>query len=222
MNAATEATLDAHRLAGALFDFVHAKRSATPPRLRPADLETYRVLLTKYARRRLRSAADVEDVVQDTLMVALMAPDSFEGRSASETWLVGILKHKIIDLYRRQARKPVFEPQAEQELSDELDAMFTPDGHWGDRPTSWGDPEAALGRREFYDVLEGCLACLPRSCARVFTMRELMELEVSEICDVLGISPGNCHVLLHRARMKLRVLLEQRWFAVRAQNSANL
>ncbi len=212
MNALTEATLEPNRLAGALLNRIRASLGAAPTRLRPADLETHRPALTKYARRWLCSAADVEDAVQETLLTALMAPESFEGRSKSATWLCGILKHKIVDIYRRQAREPVFEPQAEQALRDEVDALFTPDGQWRDKPTTWGDPEAALGQRQFHEVLQACLACLPTSCARAFTMRELMDLEVSEICVVLNISPGNCHVMLHRARMKLRTLLEQRWF----------
>ena len=62
-------------------------------------------------------------------------------------------------------------------------------------------------------TLETCIACLPESTARAFTMREVMGLPVSEICEVLRISPDNCYVMLHRARMKLRSLLEQRWFA---------
>jgi RNA polymerase sigma-70 factor (ECF subfamily) len=195
---------------------------ATPMRL--PDLEPYRLMLTKYARRWLRGHADVEDVVQDTLTAALASPGSFAGRSTAKTWLHGILKHKIIDTYRRQAREPVRERQPDTELLDETNAMFAADGRWRSQPTSWGDPEAALDRREFYDVLDGCLACLPGNCARAFKMRELMGLEVSEICDVLDISSENCYVMLHRARMKLRALLEQRWFGLQtgAQSSANL
>lgn len=193
---------------------------AVPIRLPVLDLESYRRPLMSYARRALRNAADAEDVVQDTLTAALKAPESFAGRSSAKTWLHGILKHKIVDIYRRQAREPVHEPQAEQAQGDEVDALFTPDGHWRDAPATWGDPEATLGRREFYDVLEACLACLPTNCARAFTMREMMDLEVGEICKVLNISPGNCHVLLHRARMKLRTLLEQRWFGMHAAQAA--
>jgi DNA-directed RNA polymerase specialized sigma24 family protein len=44
---------------------------------------------------------------------------------------------------------------------------------------------------------------------------------VAEICGVLGITSDNCYVMLHRARMRLRTLLEQRWFATQP-NSANL
>jgi RNA polymerase sigma-70 factor (ECF subfamily) len=148
--------------------------------------------------------------VQETFAAALASPQGFAGRSTPKTWLHGILEHKIVDAYRRQSREPVAEAPAEQ---DEIDALFTPDGQWRTAPTNWGDPEAALDRREFHEMLDDCLACLPRNCARAFKLREMMELEVSEICDVLGISIDNCRVMLHRARMQLRTLVEQRWFA---------
>jgi RNA polymerase sigma-70 factor (ECF subfamily) len=166
--------------------------------------------------RALRNFADAEDVVQDTLTAAMESPDSFSGRSSLMTWLHGILKHKIIDIFRRRSRETALDDVPEREWQSDSDALFAADGHWNEAPASWGNPEAALACRDFFQVLEGCIASLPKSYARVFTMREVMELEVSAICDALGISPNNCLVMLHRARMKLRVLLEQRWFAPQA------
>jgi RNA polymerase sigma-70 factor (ECF subfamily) len=194
---------------------------AAQPCLRPLDLERYRRPLTLYARRALRNAADADDAVQETLAAALQAPQSFAGRSSPQTWLHGILKHKIIDIFRLRAREALSEMPDDDELADESDTLFSADGHWQAAPASWGNPEAALANRELLAVLDGCIACLPKEAARVFTMREVMGLEVSEICDVLGISADNCYVILHRARMKLRTLLEQRWFAVpsRAQGA---
>jgi RNA polymerase sigma-70 factor, ECF subfamily len=187
---------------------------AAPAGLRPMELERYRRPLTTYARRVLRNAEDAQDAVQDTLTAALQAPQNFGGHSSPLTWLHGILKHKVIDIFRRRAREAVAEMPADDELPDESDTLFTADGHWQVAPANWGDPEAALARRDFFETLDGCIACLPRNAARVFTLREVVGLEVSEICDVLGMSAGNCYVTLHRARLKLRALLEQRWFAV--------
>lgn len=201
---------------------------AAPAGLRPIDLERYRRALTLYARRALRNAADADDAVQDTLAAALQTPHSFAGRSSAQTWLHGILKHKITDIFRLRAREALAEMPDDDELADASETLFTADGHWQAAPASWGNPEAALASRELLAVLDGCIACLPKEAARVFTMREVMGLEVKEICPVLGISADNCYVILHRARMKLRVLLEQRWFAVKPStadaqpNSANL
>jgi RNA polymerase sigma-70 factor (TIGR02943 family) len=181
--------------------------------LRASDLESYRPALARYARRALRNAADAEDVVQDTLMAAVEAPQSFAGRSSLSSWLHGILKHKIIDIYRRQSRETALDEVPEREWQLDDDAFFAPDGSWRESPAGWGCPEAALARRDFFQVLAGCIACLPDRAARVFTMREVLELEVGEICAALDITPNHCFVVLHRARMKLRALLEERWFA---------
>jgi len=213
MFSASAATFEIDAMPAGLLGLDGASPPEANTRVRPADLDRYRSMLTRYARRCLRNLADAEDAVQDTLTAAL-ASTEFAGRSSLGTWLHGILKHKIIDIYRRQAREPVLESPAEDELQDETEALFMPDGHWRDAPARWGDPEAALTRREFYDVLEGCLACLPPNSARAFKMREMMGLEVAEICVVLGISSDNCYVMLHRARLRLRTLLEQRWFAL--------
>ncbi len=225
MSSAAAAMFEAAPQAQAMRGFCGTDFAKAPARVHPTELEPYRVVLTKYACQWLRNPADVEDAVQDTLMAALTSPASFAGRSSPRTWLHGILKHKIVDVYRRQAREPLHEAQPVQESIDEVNALFTPDGRWSDTPAPWGDPESALGRREFFKVLDECLACLPTHCARAFKMRELMGLELDEICDVLKVSRGNCHVMLHRARMRLRALLDQRWFAAAAplrQNSANL
>lgn len=207
-------------IAAAPYRFSAEHSRAAPARLRPMDLERHRRALTSYARRALRNAADAEDAVQSTLAAALEAPESFAGRSSAQTWLTGILKHKIIDVFRHRARESVGETPIDDELLDESETLFTADGHWQVTPTSWGNPEAALASREFFEVLEACIACLPKHTARVFTMREMMGLEVNEICDVLGISANSCYVTLHRARLKLRSLLEQRWFAVQPTPSS--
>ncbi len=215
MNALLHAPSYADCLVGATLGLARAHPAATAAnRQHPIDLEPYRKALTLYARQWLRNEADVEDAVQDTLIAALAAPEGFAGRSTPKTWLHGILKHKIVDTYRRQAREPLREQHPENELLDEVNAMFTPDGRWSHAPAAWGDPEAALDRREFHAVLEACLSELPTTCARAFKMRELMGLEVGEICDVLDVTSENCYVLLHRARLRLRALLEERWFGV--------
>jgi RNA polymerase sigma-70 factor (TIGR02943 family) len=185
-------------------------------RLSPAEFESVRAALMRFAKRALRNAADAEDVVQETLEAAIASPDAFGGRSSRMTWLLAILKHKVVDVYRRQARETPLDEALDIDGLDDSDALFTPDGHWRESPASWGNPEAALSQSEFLQVLEGCIACLPARMARAFTMREVLELEVGEICAALGISENHCFVMLHRARMRLRLLLEQHWFGMPA------
>jgi RNA polymerase sigma-70 factor (ECF subfamily) len=91
--------------------------------------------------------------------------------------------------------------------------MFTEEGAWKTPPADWGNPETALAQSEFMDVLARCLDKLPPATARVFTMREILELESDEIRKELSITANNLWVILHRARVSLRRCLEQNWFA---------
>lgn len=181
-----------------------------------AELAQHRGYLLRVARLQLRDDALAEDVVQETLAAAL-AGGGFSGRSSLKTWLTGILKHKIVDAIRRKQREPAAVASfggldAELDVED-FDALFKSDGGWDQPPADWGDPEAALARREFFDVMDFCLEKLPPNTARVFMMREVMELECDEICTELRITANNLWVILYRARMALRTCLEQNWFA---------
>src|SRR5262249_40918384 len=84
-------------------------------------------------------------------------------------------------------------------------------GLWKTAPASWKTPDKALEDREFWDVLEGCLSRLPRALSSVFVLRELEELEMTELRRTLALSEGNIRVRLHRARLLLRECLERRW-----------
>ena len=180
------------------------------------DLEKHRPVLLKFAMLQLRNQAQAEDAVQETLIAAIQGAKNFAGRSSVRTWLVGILKHKIVDLIRRSSREqPLDLPGAETSLED-FDVLYQEDGHYVSMPAEWGDPEAALSKRKFFETLERCLEGLPKNTARVFMMREVMGFETGEICKELAITASNCWVLLYRARMGLRICLEQRWFAIDA------
>lgn len=179
-----------------------------------AQLETHRRYLMRVAQLQLRDPSLSEDVVQETIVAAFAGASAFDGRSSLRTWLTGILKHKIVDAIRRKQRAPVPLSTLDDEGTlEDFDALFGHLGSWTSPPADWGDPEAALGRREFFDMLEFCLEKLPPQTGRVFMMREVMELETEEICKELSITANNLWVILYRARMALRACLEQHWFA---------
>ena len=94
----------------------------------------------------------------------------------------------------------------------EFDALFDRRGHWDPMPDAWEHPEQALNQRQFLAALEACLRALPERTARVFMMREHLGLETPEICKELGITATHCWVMLHRARMALRLCLQENWF----------
>ena len=175
------------------------------------QLETSRPYLLRYASLQLRDAAAAEDAVQEALVAALAGEASFAGRANLRTWLTGILKHKIVDAIRRQAREPVVWAEADEEVAD-FDEHFTERGHWNERPAAWGNPDGALEQSQFFRALEMCLERLPERTARVFMMREHLGAETGEICKELGITPTHCWVMLYRARMTLRECLQQTWF----------
>ena len=178
------------------------------------ELETQRGYLMRVARLQLRDTALAEDVVQDTLTAALTAQGGFTGKSSVKTWLTGILKHKIVDAIRRKQRDPISASTFDEECDiEDLDGLFkTSNGAWESPPSEWGDPEQSLQRSEFFDVMNLCLERLPPATARVFIMREVMELESDEICQELKITTNNLWVILYRARMSLRECLEKNWF----------
>jgi len=175
-------------------------------------IEDLRPYLLRYASLQLRDAAAAEDAVQETLLAALAGAAGFAGRANLRTWLTGILKHKIVDTIRRQSRERPASDLGAEGGEDEFDGLFDARGHWEETPDAWEQPEGALGQKQFLAALEACLQRLPERTARVFMMREHLGMDTSEICKELGITATHCWVMLHRARMALRVCLETNWF----------
>jgi len=170
-----------------------------------AQVEGERAYLLRYATLQLRDSAAAEDAVQETLLAALAGEAGFAGRSNLRTWLTGILKHKIVDAIRRMSREPTL-PE------EDFDALFDEKGHWIEMPQAWTDPDASLEQKEFFSVLEDCLGKLPAKTSQAFMLREHMGFETGDICKELAITPTHCWVLLHRARLALRMCLEMNWF----------
>lgn len=179
------------------------------------DLEALRPALVRFAVLQLRNDALAEDVVQEALIAVLEKPDRFAGDSSLRTYVTGILKHKIIDALRASSRECPIEPADGQSEADVIDSLFKPDGHTVDMPRAWGDPDATLEQKDFFRVLEVCLERLPARTARIFMMREWLELDTDEICKELGISASNAWVMLYRARVQLRECLDLNWFGNR-------
>lgn len=176
------------------------------------DLESLRPALVRFALLQLRHPGAAEDVVQDALVAVLEQPARYAGKSSLRTYVTGILKHKIIDSLRSRQREVPLEPPDGQSDADFIDALFRADGHVLEMPRQWGDPQATLQEKDFFRVMEACLERLPARMARVFLMREWLELETEEICRELGISAANASVILFRARLQLRECLDIQWF----------
>lgn len=180
-----------------------------------AFLEALRAQMVRFATLQLNDRDLAEDAVQDALVSALRNAGSFAGRAALKTWVFAILKNRIIDVVRQRSRIVYTGSLVrEDEDGDALPDLFDRRGHWkpDERPADWGVPDLALQDDHFWRVFEACLDGLPARQGRVFMMREFVGLEAGEICAEAGISTSNLHVLLHRARLRLRECLENKWF----------
>jgi RNA polymerase sigma-70 factor (ECF subfamily) len=192
---------------------------ATPgTRSDPATwLDTHGDSLYRFALQRVRDPATAEDLVQETLLAAWHARDKFAGKSAERTWLIAILKNKLIDHLRRSRREA---PLPDADLGDEVvDTMFAEhDGHWARTPAAWSKPDDALEQAEFWKILQACLEALPARHAQAFNLSEIDGLSTDQLCKVLEVQPSNVWVMLHRARLRLRECLELRWFGLASEN----
>jgi RNA polymerase sigma-70 factor (ECF subfamily) len=195
-----------------------AEGAPTTPGLSDPErwVELHGDYLFKYALMRLRDPARAEDAVQETFLAALKGGKSFAGRSAEKSWLVGILKNKIYDYYRKASRETSFTDL--EFYSDEEGDRFVPDGMFKDGwihelgPQEWSSPGASLDSEVFWKTFHDCSNKLPKNVAAVFNLREVDGVEGKEICGLLNISESNLWVMLHRARMALRRCLETNWF----------
>ena len=166
--------------------------------------------LYRFALARVKDPSVAEDLVQETFLAGLGARKDFKGRSTTKTWLIAILKHKIVDHIRKKSRER--DSDKLDSLTDDIDTNFTDRGHWRIRPTKWAkNPGKLYEQKEFMDVLYRCLGELPKRQSEAFILREMDELSTEEICKELDITATNSWVILYRARMLLRQCLETNW-----------
>ena len=184
----------------------------------PQFLETLRRQMLNFARLQLRDDDLAQDVVQESLLSALKNAGSFRGQAAFKTWLFAIVKHKVIDALRDRQRwvQPATALGDDDDDNDGewLDRLFDQQGHWraDQRPGAWADPQRSFEDERFWQVFSVCLNALPARQGRFFMMREYLGLGSEEICKIGGLTRTNLHVVLHRARLRLRECLENGWF----------
>jgi RNA polymerase sigma-70 factor (ECF subfamily) len=178
-------------------------------------VDQYADTLYRFALSRVEDSSVAEDLVQETFLAALKARENFQGRSTARTWLIAILKHKIVDHIRKRIREPIsdkVESLSDAAANDPVDDNFKDDGEWRYRPAKWAvNPMKLYEQKEFMDILYRCLADLPKRQAEAFMMREIDGFSTEEICKALNVSATNSWVMLYRARMLLRHCIESQW-----------
>jgi len=185
------------------------------------DEAAFRRVVTQYhpglvraARSFVRNSAIAEEVAQDTWLAVIRGIGSFEGRSSFKTWLFRILVNQARTRGARDSRiTPAGsfidegEPSVVASRFNDSDHRWP--GHWRAVPTDWGVlPEERLASQETRLVITDTIALLPTSQCEVITLRDVEGLSSGDVCAVLGLSEGNQRVLLHRARSKVRAVLE--------------
>jgi RNA polymerase sigma-70 factor (TIGR02943 family) len=172
--------------------------------------------LFSYAFMKVGDRQVAEDLVQDTFVSGIRAKDTFKGESSEKTWLVAILKNKIIDHYRK---KDVLRNTTE--YLDETEVDFTKhffdlnDGHWisGSAPAPWSaSADNAVESEEFETILQMCIQKMPPKLIPVFVAKFIDDEDSEIICKVHGISSSNYWVMIHRAKVLIRSCLEKNWF----------
>ncbi len=175
-------------------------------------VEEHSDFLYRYAYTRLRDHSRAEDMVQETFLAAIKAAERFKEGMSERAWLMGILKHKVVDHIRKAVREVVVDQQEVIEL--EKSKLFQWVGVPTMRPEKWHvNPRRAFEQKEFWAVFQECLMGLkPREHA-AFTLRELEDEDTDTICKELGITANHLWVVIHRARNQLKTCLEAKWLS---------
>jgi len=166
--------------------------------------------LYNYTIGRVNNHEIAKDLVQETFFAGLKGIKNFQGLASERTWLVSILKRKIIDYYRKTNSA---KGKAEVKMNFYNDGER--EGEWIEErvPNSWGsDFEKTIENDELSVVLEQCIDNLPGKYAMVFRMKTMQHFETEEICKELEITSSNLWVIIHRARTQLRKCMEENWF----------
>jgi len=175
-----------------------------------AWLDEHGNYLYRFAMSKLHDEELASDMVQEALLAAWRGKDRFKGESSLRTWLVSILKHKIIDHIRKEIRQRKISHALEEDPTSQL---FSESGEWQTNPRTWQDnPERCCDDSKFRTVLNQCLGHLPEKQRRVFELKELSDEDTETVCNACDITSTNLHVLMYRARLSLQTCLQKHWF----------
>jgi RNA polymerase sigma-70 factor (TIGR02943 family) len=181
-------------------------------------IDNYADYLYSFAYNRVNDGDIAKDLVQETFLSALKAREGFKGEASEKTWLVSILKRKIIDLYRKNAAHPQQSFEESEQYKVAYSHYFTETGfikgEWNKAtaPKPWNISEKNnIEQKEFRHILTQCLNKLPKMWSSVFSLKYLEEEESEAICKELEITSSNYWVIIHRAKLQMRECLEKNW-----------
>lgn len=172
-------------------------------------IDLYSDYLYNYTISRVNDREVAQDLVQDTFFAGLKSMKNFKGESSERTWLISILKRKIIDYYRKINSN---KGQAEVRMSFNTEED---EGDWLEERVA--DPfdktaEDAMENTELGDAIYNCLSKLPEKQALVFRLKTIEGQDTEVICNELNITASNLWVIIHRARTAMAECLKENWF----------
>jgi RNA polymerase sigma-70 factor (ECF subfamily) len=173
-------------------------------------IDNYADYLFNYAVTRVNDSDLAKDLVQETFFAGLKSAKNFEGKATERTWLVSILKRKVINHYRK-----INSNKGKSEVRMSFYEDGDNEGNWIEEraPQRWDNAsEKYIENEELKTQLELCIAKLPEKYAMVFRMKTIQEFETDDICKELDITASNLWVIIHRARTQLRKCMEDNWF----------
>lgn len=173
-------------------------------------IDLYADYLFNYTIIRVDDHDTAKDLVQETFFSGLKGQTNFRGQASERTWLISILKRKIIDHYRK-----INSAKGKKEIRVNFYADGDNKGNWIEErvPTSWGDSaEKNIENDELKVALDNCITSLPEKYRTVFLLKTVQNYETEEICNELGITASNLWVIIHRARQQLRRCIEDNWY----------
>lgn len=173
-------------------------------------VDLYADYLFNYTITRVSDAEIAQDLVQETFLAGLKSAENFKGDASERTWLISILKRKIIDHYRKINSK-----KGKAEVRVNFSHDEDGEGDWLEQHVADpfdGNAEDTMQNEELGLAIQECMSKLPSKQAEVFRMKTILAMETEDICNELGITPSNLWVIIHRARTALISCLEDNWF----------
>ncbi len=185
----------------------------TPSSIISGFVDSYGDILFNFARTRVNDRQVAEDLVQDTYVAALKGWGSYSGKSSEKTWLIGILKHKIFDHYKKSQREiPESHLASDTENGGIMDYFFGDTGYWKMSPGYLREtPENTMNDKQIAVWIRDCIQKLPEKFRIPFILKEIDEIDTEEVCNDCDISSTNLWVILHRSRLQLRECLSSIW-----------
>lgn len=171
-------------------------------------VDKYSEYLFNYTISRVGDRETANDLVAETFLAGLRSMKNFKGESTERTWLVSILKRKIIDHYRRinsaKGKAEVKFTYRDQEEGDRLEEQIA--------DLSGRNAQQLMENEELGKAILDCLDQLNQRQAAIFKMKTLEDADTETVCNEFGITPSNLWVIIHRTRTALAKCLEKTWF----------